>query len=390
MRAIIYASNIRTGGAIGGAANLLDTLPDFYNTAHMRWAREWYVYISDEIASEMSRLDDLRDLGVSVVQRTDAANLRTLQRRGISWADVRLVLRGPDYVGRMARREILGFADRSILTPVPKYQPAARRVKASVRNALKRALLPRYDAFLTQTTNMAEELSARVPGKRVWVFPNSPADIFRAQDVMPRIERIPALDNDRRKIRLFYPARGYPHKNHRIIPQVVEALRSTYNVELEIICTLRSDELISLGLHNAPGIVPVGALSRAECYDQYRNSDGVFFPSLNETSSVTPLEGMALGLPVFASDLNFITEISGSAPYYFDPRSPTAAAAVISEYFANPLADPSRLQAGVAFVRGLPSRLETTRGHLDAMKYMSTAGAIHNPGILRSLKLDRP
>lgn len=67
MRAIIYASNIRTGGAIGGAANLLDTLPDFYNTAHMRWAREWYVYISDEIASEMSRLDDLRDLGVSVV-----------------------------------------------------------------------------------------------------------------------------------------------------------------------------------------------------------------------------------------------------------------------------------------------------------------------------------
>ncbi|MFB0836782.1 glycosyltransferase [Arthrobacter sp. E44] len=390
MKAIIYASNIRTGGAIGGAANLLDTLPDFYETTHMCWAREWYVYISDEIASEMSRLDDLRDLGVSIVQRTDAADLRTLQRRRNAWADVRLVLRGPDYVGRMAKREILGFADRSILTPVPQHQPAARRIKASARNALKRALLPRYDAFLTQTSNMAEELSARVPGKPVWVFPNSPADIFRAQDVMPRIERTPALESGRRIIRLFYPARGYPHKNHQIIPRVVEVLRSAYNVELEVVCTLRSDELTSLGLHDAPGIVPVGALSRAECYDQYCKSDGVFFPSLNETSSVTPLEGMALGLPVFASDLNFITEISGNAPYYFDPRDPVSAAAVISEYFANPYADLGRLRAGFEFVRGLPSRRETTRGHLAAMKSMSTAEAINNSGIYLPLRQSRP
>ncbi len=356
----------------------------------MCWAREWYVYLSDEIASEMSRLDDLRDLGVSVVQRTDAANLRTLQRRSNAWADVRLVLRGPDYVGRMAKREILGFADRSILTPVSRHQPATRRFRASARNALKRALLRRYDAYLTQTTNMSEELSARFPGKPVWVFPNSPADIFRAQDVMSRIERTPALGNGRRIIRLFYPARGYPHKNHQLIPRVVEVLRSTYNLELEVVCTLRSDELISLGLHNAPGIVPVGALSRAECYVQYRNSDGVFFPSLNETSSVTPLEGMALGLPVFASDLNFITEISGNAPYYFDPKNPGAAAAVISEYFANPYADLGRLKAGFEFVRGLPSRLETTRGHLDAMKSMSTAETTHNSRILPTIRLGRP
>lgn len=389
MKAIIYASNIRTGGAIGGAANLLDTIPDFYDTPHMNWAREWYVYVSDQIANEMGRLDNLRDLGVRVVQRTDAADLQTIQRRGKPWADVRLILRGPDYAGRMARREILGFADRSILTPVPQHQPLPSRVKATVRNAVKRILLPQYDAFLTQTPNMAEELSTRIPGKRVWVFPNAPADIFRVQNFMPRLERTPVLVNGRRMIRLFYPARGYPHKNHQIIPQVVEVLRSTYDIELEVVCTLRSDELVSLGLQNAPGIVSVGALSRAECYDQYCNSDGVFFPSLNETSSVTPLEGMGLGLPVFASDLKFISEISGDAPYYFEPTDPAAAAAVISEYFEHPFADPGRLKAGVEFVRGLPSRLETTRGHLEAMKYMSTLGATDRLRMLRTLKLGR-
>lgn len=375
MKAIIYASNIRTGGAIGGAANLLDTIPDFYATTHMNWAREWYVYVSDQIASEMGRLDDLRDLGISVVQRTDAADLRTLRRRGKPWADVRLVLRGPDYAGRMARREILGFADRSIFTPAPRHQPVANRVKASARNAVKRTLLTRYDAFLTQTLNMADELSSRIPGKRVWVFPNSPADIFRDHDFMPRTEGIPVLTNGRRMIRLFYPARGYPHKNHQLIPQVVEVLHSTYNIGLEVVCTLRSEELVSLGLQDAPGIVSVGELSRAGCYDQYCSSDGVFFPSLNETSSVTPLEGMALGLPVFASDLKFITEISGNAPFYFDPKDPVAAAAAVAEYFANPLADPDRLMSGVDFIRGLPSRLETTLGHLEAMKYMSTVGS---------------
>lgn len=384
MRAIIYASNIRTGGAIGGAANLLDTLPDFYGTTHMSWAHDWAVYVSDQIASEMGRLDDLRDLGVNVVQRTDAANLRTVNQRGKPWADVRLVLRGPDYVGRMAKREILGFADRSILTPTPKHQPVSGRVTASVRNAVKRALLQRYDAFLTQTANMADELSARVPGRRVWVFPNSPADIFRAHHSILTTRRAPVIMNGRTLVRLFYPARGYPHKNHRIIPEVAEILRSTHDIELEVVCTLRSDELKSLELQNALGIVPVGELSRAECYEQYCSSNGVFFPSLNETSSVTPLEGMALGLPVFASDLNFITEISGSTPYYFDPRSPAAVAAVISKFFADPLANPTRLEDGVAFVRGLPSRMETTRGHLDAMKYMSTASAIDDPGMLRT------
>lgn len=372
MRAIIYASNIRVGGAIGGAANLLDTLPDFYNTTYMNWAGEWHVYVSDEIASEMHRLDDLRDLGINIVQRTDAANVRTLQRREHPWADIRLVLRGPDYVGRMAKHEILGFADRSILTAAPRHQPLSGRVKATVRNALKRALLPQYEAFLTQTADMAEELSARVPGRRVWVFPNSPADIFRTQTSLQRPEHPPASVNGRRLVRLFYPARGYPHKNHRIIPEVTKSLRSTYDIELEVACTLRPDEMSSLGLQKEPGIVSLGALSRVECYQQYCKSDGVFFPSLNETSSVTPLEGMAMGLPVFASDLKFISEISGKAPYYFNPIDPAAAAAAISDYFSDPFAHRDRLEAGIAFVRGLPSREETTRGHLDAMKYLST------------------
>lgn len=375
MKAVVYASNIRTGGAIGGAANFLDSLPDFYSTLHMNWAREWFVYISDEIAAEMSRLDELRDLGVTIVQRTDSANFQTLRRRGEVWADVRLVLRGPDYVGRMASKEILGFADRSILTPVARHQPILKRLKASGRNAIKRTLLRRYDAFLTQTDSMARELSARVPGKRVWVFPNAPADIFLSHDQVaePRAV-VPALANRRPIVRLFYPARGYPHKNHQIIPKAAEILRTRYYLELQVVCTLRPDELKSLGLENALGVVAVGALSRRECYDQYRVSDGVFFPSLNETSSVTPLEGMALGLPVFSSNLDFITDISGKAPYYFDPTDPADAAAVIARYFSNPLAESSRLNAGVAFVRELPTRLETARGHLDAMRYISRSG----------------
>ncbi|MDE8668151.1 glycosyltransferase [Pseudarthrobacter sp. H3Y2-7] len=371
MRAIVYASNIRTGGAIGGAANLLDTLPDFYDTHHMNWARNWFVYVSDEIASEMSRLDELRGLGVTVVQRTDPANLQTLRRRSKVWADVRLVLRGPDYVGRMASQEILGFADRSILTPAVQHQPILDRSKAAGRNAIKRLLLSRYDAFLTQTDSMAKELSARVPGRRVWVFPNAPADIFLGQDPRARPQRIPQVVNDRALVRLFYPARGYPHKNHQIIPKTAEILRAKYGVELQVVCTLRPDELKSLGLENALGIAAVGTLSRAECYDQYRLSDGVFFPSLNETSSVTPLEGMALGLPVFSSNLEFITDISGSAPYYFNPTDPAEAAALIAGYYANAPADSGRLSAGAAFVRALPTRLDTTRGHLDAMRYIS-------------------
>jgi glycosyltransferase involved in cell wall biosynthesis len=52
------------------------------------------------------------------------------------------------------------------------------------------------------------------------------------------------------------------------------------------------------------------------------NADMMIFPSLYEGFGIPPLEAMACGCPVIASDIEVIREVCGSSVYYFNPNDP--------------------------------------------------------------------
>lgn len=117
---------------------------------------------------------------------------------------------------------------------------------------------------------------------------------------------------------LLYPARGWPHKNHRRLIEAVALLREE-DPTLRLVLT--GGALESLGAVPAwvdvRGLVPV-----EELRSLYRRARALVFPSLYEGFGLPPLEAMAAGCPVVSSRAASLPEICGDAAELFDPNDP--------------------------------------------------------------------
>ncbi|MGE7371167.1 glycosyltransferase family 4 protein [Neorhizobium sp. NPDC001467] len=68
-----------------------------------------------------------------------------------------------------------------------------------------------------------------------------------------------------------------------------------------------------------PNVISTGRLSDAEILALYRKAAALVFPSIYEGFGIPPLEAMALGCPVIASDIAPVREVCRDAVIYFDP-----------------------------------------------------------------------
>lgn len=129
---------------------------------------------------------------------------------------------------------------------------------------------------------------------------------------------------------LFYPARGWPHKNHR---RLVEAVRLLRQDQPDLRLVLTGGRLDTLG--SLPDWVEVrGLVPRVELRELYRTAACLVFPSLYEGFGLPPLEAMASGCPVAASDAGSLPEVCGDAAVLFDAEDPGAIAAGITQTLA--------------------------------------------------------
>ncbi len=121
---------------------------------------------------------------------------------------------------------------------------------------------------------------------------------------------------------LLYPARGWAHKNHTRLVEAVRLLRED-DPDLRLVLTGGGLE----GLGPLPEWVEVrGLVPRSELLALYRSAACLVFPSLYEGFGIPPLEAMASGCPVAASDTASLPEVCGDAAVLFDPTDPRAIA----------------------------------------------------------------
>ncbi len=131
---------------------------------------------------------------------------------------------------------------------------------------------------------------------------------------------------------LFYPARGWAHKNHA---RLVEAVRLLRQDEPDLRLVLTGGGLDALG--PLPDWVDVrGLVPLAELHELYRTAACLVFPSLYEGFGLPPLEAMASGCPVAASSAGSLPEICGDAAALFDPTDPEAIAAGVGRALESP------------------------------------------------------
>jgi glycosyltransferase involved in cell wall biosynthesis len=130
---------------------------------------------------------------------------------------------------------------------------------------------------------------------------------------------------DEREEFLLYPARPWPHKNHTRLLQAFALLRQE-RPNLRLVLTGGRHR----GGPTPAGVEVRGLVSLDELATLYRRAACLVFPSLYEGFGQPPLEAMASGCPVAASDIPAIAEACGDAAALFDPAKPDEIAAVVA------------------------------------------------------------
>ena len=177
-------------------------------------------------------------------------------------------------------------------------------------------------------------------------------------------------DEEREPI-ILYPARGWPHKNHARLFKAFASLRET-RPQLRLILTGGGLER----LEPLPEAVEsLGEVPPSQLASLYRRAACLVYPSLYEGFGIPPLEAMACGCPVAASNAGSIPEVCGDAAVLFDPTDVDAMAAARLE------ADGRRDELReLGFVRAaLFTWDETARRHEDVYRAAVSAEPASSP-----------
>ena len=135
---------------------------------------------------------------------------------------------------------------------------------------------------------------------------------------------------DAREPFILYPANLWPHKNHARLLKAF-ALVKEERPDLQLVLTGHGHQ----GGPQTPDVDRRGRVSDLELADLYRRASALVFPSLYEGFGQPPLEAMASGCPVAASNAGALPEVCGDAAHLFDPMSVEAIASGVLAVLAD-------------------------------------------------------
>jgi glycosyltransferase involved in cell wall biosynthesis len=135
-----------------------------------------------------------------------------------------------------------------------------------------------------------------------------------------------------------------PNKNIAVAVRALSRLPD-HSVRLVLIGERHDRVFDGPSLPHDPRMVAAGRCSDAEVSALLGHARGLVFPSLYEGFGIPPLEALALGCPVVASDIPATREVCAAAALYFDPDQDAALAGHMMRLLDGP--DPARRTAGL-------------------------------------------
>jgi glycosyltransferase involved in cell wall biosynthesis len=365
---LINLANLRSGGGLQAGASFLDELVRLAGSSDSRRWR-WFPH---DVVVEASRevvhnaILDVSPIAVRVLEGGPLASMR----RAISGGrghDVVFTLFGPDYAPRRGKRLVVGFADVTSLYPEAAHLPstAGARARWAARRRVSRASYHRADRIVVESPHLVDDLTHRWGvAAAMTVVPNVVnGEVLTRGDVAPRMDLAGAHDAEV----LFFPTRAYAHKNLAFLGRVGAVLMERHRLPVRFLLTLDSVEWSALPEATKAFSVNVGPLRVTDLEAHYRACTAVFFPSLLEAQSVTPLEALALEVPLLACDRPFVRSTVGDAAWYFDPEDPVSAADAVKQMLTEHTERDRKRELGRVLMASWPRASDRAVSYLDVI-----------------------
>lgn len=226
------------------------------------------------------------------------------------------------------------------------------RLRLSFERLVSKAFRHRVSSYIVQTPSMQRALTE-------WYA--APAAQLPMVTVFPFVEAMPAParhDEPQMKWDFVYVADGEAHKNHLVLLEAWrlladEGLFPSLALTLSPRDGLLKSEIEETSLKHDLKIHDIGQLSHKDVMALYAKSRALIFPSTSESFGLPLIEASHMGLPILASELDFVRDVC-VPEHTFDPASPVSIARAVKRFLGHP-EHPIAMHAPSAFWEALSS-----------------------------------
>lgn len=230
---------------------------------------------------------------------------------------------GPFYAFTKAKT-ITGFAQPWILYPdnlVNKELSFFKKLLIKLKFKVQLLFFKKDTSLVVESDVAKNILIDKLNFKFVNVVNNSLNTIF--------LDQLPDIKELQKEFKIGVIGRNYPHKNLKILPQVLDIINDKFKVTFYV--TLTDEEFNNMNSSFQKKVINYGSLKVSECPKFYDEMDLIFFPSLLEVFSATPLESLYMKKPFVCSDLPFNKGFLEDFVYYAKPNDAVDSANVINK-----------------------------------------------------------
>lgn len=317
-RIIIYAPNLHTGGGLVVLQDLISSMPKNVSCKYYLDIRSKVLnlhHAADVVwvkPSFLSRFKSELDLFLSSTNEDATLLLHSLP---------------PIFFTRGKR--ILYLHNKLLLNSYFQFFKFPIRValRIFIERIILRLFISRVDEVLVQTFSMKLLFLERFPS------------VIKQISVLPFLKHNNGIVDDLDKKSHFdfiYVASSEQHKNHLNLFKALVLLKKE-GLNFSLAVTIPSSDKRMLGIiqnyvnRYSIDIVNIGVLSRSSIYEAYRHSGALIYPSTEESFGLPLVEAQMLGLPIIASELDYVRDICFPKET-FDPSSPLSISRAIIRF----------------------------------------------------------
>lgn len=219
---------------------------------------------------------------------------------------------------------------------------------------LQPAKLRKVKKIITGSNYSKERISTvmKVPIEKIIVIPNGISDLFRVLRDRKSIEQVKQKYGISGEYILNVGGES-PWKNVSRLIKAYSILADNSDYKKQLVITgIRKKEILDKHMKEifeygvSEKVLVLGYIPENDLINLYNGADVFVYPSLREGFGFPPLEAMACGVPVIASNKTSIPEVVGNAALLVDAENPQAIADEILNVTSNYPLRQKLLQAG--------------------------------------------